>query len=79
MTEKTNEEIEDESTVENRVYVFRELAAAWLASNPGLLSDPATRAQAMGALADLAFVSCVISDEDELEAPELAERIREGV
>jgi len=67
----------DESTIENRVYLFKDLAAAYLSANPGALHG-AGRAAAMAALADLAFVSCAVADNEELEAEALAKLIREG-
>lgn len=71
---------DDDSSIENRVYLFKDLASAWLKANPGLLgaTDPAGRARALGALADLAYVSCVVADGDEMDPAEVAEAIRSG-
>lgn len=70
----------DDSNIENRVYLFKDLAAAWIAANPGLLgaADPASRDRALAALADIAFVSCAVADGEELDPAELAASIRAG-
>lgn len=70
----------DDSSIENRVYLFKDLASAWLAANPGLLgaADPGGRARALSALADLAFVSCVVADGEDLEPAEVAAKVRAG-
>lgn len=71
----------DESTIENRVYLFRDLAAAWLSNEPGLLgsADPDARARALRALGDLAWASCVVADGEELEPGQVAELIASRV
>ena len=68
---------DDESTIENRVYLFKDLAAAYLKANPGALHGNG-RAAAMAALADIAFVSCTVADNEDLDPTEIAERIRRG-
>ncbi len=57
----------DESTIENRVYLFKALAAAFLDNAGALLasSDDDDRARAVEALAELARISCIVADEDE--------------
>ena len=61
----------DDSTIENRVYLFKDLAAAWLAANPGALgTDP------QSALAEIARIACEVADGEELSGTELADRIR---
>ncbi len=70
----------EDTSIENRVYLFKDLASAWIAANPGLLgaADPGGRARALSALADLAFVSCVVADGEDLEAGEVAAKVRAG-
>lgn len=53
-----------EDSIENRVYLFESLAKAWLSHGAGELGaqKPARRAQALRALAELAWVSCVVAD-----------------
>jgi len=64
------------STIENRVYLFKDLAAAWLSANPGaLLAD---REAALKALADIGFACCVMADTGDREAAEVGRLIREG-
>ena len=65
----------DDSTLENRVYLFKDLAAAWLAANPGALTTD--RAAALEALADLARICCEVADSEDLEPQTLAARIRQ--
>ena len=67
----------DDSTIENRVYLFKDLAAAFLSANPGALQGSG-RAAGLAALADLAFVACTMADTEELEAAEVAKRIRKA-
>ncbi len=58
---------DDESTIENRVYLFKDLAAAFLRSSAGTLasSDDDERGRAIEALAELARISCVVADTEE--------------
>ncbi|HJL14373.1 MAG TPA: hypothetical protein RMH99_01885 [Sandaracinaceae bacterium LLY-WYZ-13_1] len=59
------------STIENRVYIFDTLAEALLNGAAGDLlvsTKDGDRARAMRALADAAYVSCVVADTGELEA-----------
>ena len=53
----------DDSTIENRVYLFKDLAAAWLAAHPSGLGavDPAERARARAALAEIGRISCIVA------------------
>ena len=69
---KSNQD--DESTIENRVYLFRELAAAFITREGGLLAsaDDADRARARAALAELARVACLVADLEEATPDELA-------
>ncbi len=64
----------DDSTIENRVYLFKDLAAAWLAANPGALRSD--RPAALAALAELARISCEVADGEDLDPEALAVRIR---
>lgn len=66
-----------ESTVENRVYLFKDLAAAFLSHHGDLLAseDESLRRRALRALADVAYVSCVLSDTEELDAQQVAELV----
>ncbi len=68
------------STVENRVYLFKDLAAAWLGSWGDQLSSPDddVRRRARGALAEIAYMSCVLSDTDGVDAKEVAKLVRKG-
>ena len=68
----------EDSTIENRVYLFKDLASAWLQANGSLLSESATRDRALAALADIAFVCATVADEDEMSAGELSAAIRKG-
>ena len=65
------------STIENRVYLFRDLASAWLVENGALLADEeaGARRRALLALADLAFVSCVVADTEREDAGAVAEAV----
>jgi len=71
---------EKESTIENRVYLFKDLAAAFAASQGQALTsgDPGTRARALRALGDLAYASCVVADTGHLEAGEVGELVAKG-
>ena len=68
---------DDESSIENRVYLFRELAAAFIARDGGLLAstDPADRARARAALAEIARAACIVADLEDASPDEVAEAI----
>ena len=66
----------NDSTIENRVFLFKDVAAAWLAANPGVLIRD--RHAALGALADLAFICCTVADEEESDAASVAAKVRAG-
>ncbi|HJK91192.1 MAG TPA: hypothetical protein RMH85_27835 [Polyangiaceae bacterium LLY-WYZ-15_(1-7)] len=70
----------DDSTIENRVYLFKDLAAAWLAAHPSGLGavDPAERARARAALAEIGRISCIVADGEDLSPDEIAAAIRTG-
>ena len=65
------------STIENRVYLFKDLAASLIATSPGLLvsADPDERARALRALADIAYVSCAVADTGDLDPAEVRDRV----
>ena len=65
---------DDESSIENRVYLFRELAAAFIARDGGLLAstDAGERRRARAALAELARVACLVADLEDASPDELA-------
>ena len=69
-----------DDTVENRVYLFESLARSYVAAASAQLGseDEAVRARALRALADLAFVSCVVADTGHLPAEGVRERLLEG-
>jgi hypothetical protein len=66
------------STIENRVYLFRDLAAAYLAEDGGKLTDrdAGQREAARIALADLAFIACVVADSEDLSPDEVRAKLR---
>ncbi len=78
---KKNKAQPEESTIENRVYVFRDLAAAWLSKSGDLLGskDEDARRRGRQALADLAFAACLISDTDDEEAADVGRAMAEGL
>jgi hypothetical protein len=61
--------VSDDST-ENRVFLFRGLAEAWLMQCGSQLSshDDEDRARAVEALAEIARVSCIVADRSDLDA-----------
>ena len=66
------------STIENRVYIFDTLAEALLGGPAGELltsTRDGDRARAMRALADAAYVSCVLADTEGLDAEGVRQRI----
>ena len=71
---------EKTSTIENRVYLFRDLSAAYLQTHGGLLAsaDAADRKRALRAIADLAYAACVVADGEELSAREVSAAVAEG-
>ena len=66
-----------ESTIENRVYLFRELAAAFIAREGGLLTsaDAADRERARAGLAEVARVACLVADLEDASADDVARAI----
>lgn len=67
------------STVENRVYLFKDLAAAFLAEHGGaLVGTEAQRTKALRALGDIAHAACVVADHGDLEGREVGEMVARG-
>lgn len=66
-----------DDTIENRVYLFDSLASAYVSAASELLSsgDEAVRARARRALADLAYVSCVVADTGHLSPEQVRQRV----
>ena len=66
-----------DDTIENRVYLFESLASSYISAASELLSseDEAVRARAMRALADLAFVSCIVADTGHLPPERVRQRV----
>ena len=67
----------DNDTIENRVYLFESLASSYVSAASEELGsdDPAVRERARRALAELAYVSCVVSDTADLSAEEVRDRV----
>jgi len=70
-----------EATIENRVYLFESLAAAFLEKASADLAgkNPARRARVIRALADLAFVSCAVADTSELSPKAVRKKVMNAV
>lgn len=66
-----------DDTIENRVYLFESLASSYVASSSDLLSsaDAAVRERARRTLAELAYLSCVVADTQELSPEQVRERL----
>lgn len=71
----------DESTIENRVYVFESLARAFVERSAEDLGskNPERRTRALRALADLAYVSCVIADTEALKPKAVRKRVLSAI
>jgi hypothetical protein len=67
----------NDTTIENRVYLFESLASSYVSAASEELGsdDPAARERARRALAELAFVSCVVSDTAHLSAEQVRDRV----
>jgi hypothetical protein len=65
-----------DDTIENRVYLFDSLASSYISAAAELLAseDEAVRARAMRALADLAYLSCVVADTGHLSPEQVRQR-----
>ncbi|MDY7225098.1 hypothetical protein [Hyalangium rubrum] len=66
-----------DDTIENRVYLFESLASSYVAAASEQLSsdDEQTRQRALRALAELAYVSCVVADTQRLSPEQVRERV----
>jgi hypothetical protein len=69
-----------ESTIENRVYLFKDMAQAFLAGNGRMLAstDPQKRSAALRALGDIAHAASVMADSAGSSPDEVRERIARG-
>ena len=67
-------------TIENRVYLFRDLAAAYLSADGRALgdADPAKRDTARRALAEIAFAACVVADSERLTPEAVRAKLSAG-
>jgi hypothetical protein len=65
-----------DDTIENRVYLFESLASSYISAASEQLSseDEAVRTRAMRALADLAYLSCIVADTGHLSAEQVRQR-----
>lgn len=70
-----------EATIENRVYLFESLAAAFLEKASADLAgkNRARRARVLRALADLAFVSCAVADTGELSPKAVRKKVLNAI
>jgi hypothetical protein len=66
-----------DDTIENRVYLFQSLASSYVAAASELLGseDAGVRERARRALAELAYVSCVVADTQHLSPEQVRERV----
>ncbi len=67
----------DDTSIENRVYLFESLASSYVSAATEELGsdDPAARERARRALAELAFVSCVVADTAHLSPEQVRDRV----
>lgn len=65
-------------TIENRVYLFREMATAFVGAQSELLASnlPGDRARAMRALGDIAHAASAVADSEGLSADQLRELVQ---
>jgi len=67
------------STVENRVYLFKDMGAAFLAEHgAGLLGTEAQRAKVLRALGDIAHAACVMADHGDIEGRRIGDMVAQG-
>ena len=66
-----------DDTIENRVYLFESLASSYVQAASDVLgsADEAVRQRARRALAELAYVSCIVADTGALSPEEVRDRI----
>lgn len=67
----------DDDTIENRVYLFESLARGFVEKSADDLGskNPERRERAIRALADLAYVSCVVADTGHLKPKAVKKRV----
>jgi hypothetical protein len=67
------------STIENRVYLFADLASAFLEDNgETLVGTDAQRDKAMRALGDLAHAACVVADHAGVDGRRVGDMVARG-
>lgn len=66
-----------DDTIENRVYLFESLASSYVAAASDVLGseDEAVRQRARRALAELAYVSCLVADTGHLSPEQVRDRV----
>lgn len=64
-------------TIENRVYLFESLASSYVSAAADVLGseDTAVRERARRALAELAYVSCIVADTQHLTPEQVRDRV----
>lgn len=67
----------DDTTIENRVYLFESLASSYVSAASDVFGseDPAVRERARRALAELAYVSCLVADTGALSPEQVRDRV----
>ena len=73
--------MEKKDTIENRVYLFESLARTLLEKSADELDskNPERRARLLRAMADLAYVSCAVSDTQDLGAKAVRAKVLEVI
>jgi len=67
------------SSIENRVYLFGNLASAFLEENGAtLVGNDAQRDKAMRALGDLAHAACVVADHEDVDGRRVGDMAARG-
>ena len=79
-TKKSSRPRNRNDTIENRVYLFESLASSYISASADKLASGSEteRARALRALADLAYVSCVVSDTGDEDADTVRELVERG-
>ncbi len=69
---------DDDSSIENRVYLFKDLARSFLKRNGARLAsgDPQEREAMLSALGDIAYVACVLADTEDLGPDEVRKLVK---
>lgn len=77
MSKKKSNDVQ--SSIENRVYLFKDLAAAFVVEQSDLLAgNEQQREAALRALGDIAHACCVMADSEVLDEDEVAHLIKAG-